>query len=150
MEFNSGEMSSVYGGSTPGFAFDGDLTTMAHSDCNTGGGEIWMKLTLSNLAVVTKLTVWLSHLGYWTKWRFSGTKVYVRLEEGEERYCGNVTIPTESGQTSSDVICGHPIIGNEVVFRQQMEYGSAACIHVYEVEAYGFESMYAYCLISCN
>ena len=113
---------------------------MAHSHCNTDGNEIWMRLTLSKPAAVAGLTVWPTHLDYNSKWRFHGTKVYVRVREGEERYCGDVTIPTtDSGQTSSDIICGSFITGKEVVFRLQKNVGSLACIHLYEVEAYGFK-----------
>eukprot|EP00116_Pleurobrachia_bachei_P009220 sb/3469482/ len=71
----------------------------------------------------------------------SGTKVYVRTLEGEEQYCGDVTIPTEPDQTSSNIICESPTIGNEVVFRLQKTVGDDACIHLFEVEAYGLTIM---------
>ena len=106
---------------------------MTHSACNKKGVEIWMRLTLSKLEVVTKLTVWPTHLENTNKWRFNGTKVYVEAPERGEVYCGDVTIP-ESDQTSSDIICEVPLVGNAVVFRLQKE--EFACIHVFEVEAY--------------
>ena len=140
LEFKSGEMSSVYASDkTAESAFDGHLNTNAHSNCNREGVKIWMRLSLSGLAVVTKVTVWPTHLtssGY--KLRFDGTKVYVRAHGGVERYCGAVTIPNDP-DISSDIICENPIIGTEIVFRQQKEDGEEACIHVFEVEAYGFK-----------
>ena len=138
LEFKSGDMSSVYEESSSEFVFDGDMDTRAHSICNKEGNEIWMKLVLFKESMVIGLTVWPTHLYNinWSK-RFGGTKIYVG-PEGAERYCGTVTIPTEADQTSSDIICESPILGKEVVFRQQKESGEAACIHVFEVEAYGY------------
>ena len=122
-------------------AIDGDLGTMAHTNC--GSDEMWLKVNFEDSSShscfdYVRIVQGISGAN---AYRMDGTEVYAaKSKTGEEQLCGTLEISTVysvAGQTydiscpEEGLFCGK---WNQIVLRQQK---SGGCIHVLEVQAFG-------------
>eukprot|EP00116_Pleurobrachia_bachei_P013507 sb/3473769/ len=115
------------------YAIDGNHGgIMAHSNCNDKGKEIWLKLWFRRPVWIDHITIYPSHTANYNYYRFQGARLYIE-HSGLERYCDTLTLDT--WKTSHELSCGVPL--GEVVVLRLTRNNKDACIHVYEIEAFG-------------
>ena len=142
--FSSAELSSTWQGYEANRAIDGDFDTIAHSECNNTGQEIWLKLWLSTPAWIDHFIIYPSHTDeekqLWKHYyRLDGTQIFLEdLDSGEEILCGTLTLDTV--KASHKIECSEVHEVQVVVLRLQKNKPSWACIHVVEIKAFGERS----------
>eukprot|EP00116_Pleurobrachia_bachei_P008369 sb/3468631/ len=136
--FSSAVFSSALSHLSATNAIDGDLSSTAHSVCNDKEQEIWMEMKLSNLALVTKVTIYPSHFTDQEKTyeRPDGAKIFQVTPEGTEVFCGSYHPDWDTKPEYYEIPCRQQDVLSVGLMIRLTKTG-AACLHFMEIQAYG-------------